>query len=114
MFKMTIFSNTIIIFPLLTNAFIFPHFNIFGKLKYNRSSASLVNSGNIIDGPNGEDIVWEALRKDAAIEAANEPLLASFMHAAILSHSSLEKSLAFHMANQLESSTMISTQVTLD
>jgi len=72
---------------------------------------SLRSSGGLIYGPNGEDLVWDALRKDASIEAANEPLLASFMHAAILSHNSLERSLAFHMANQLESSTMISTQV---
>eukprot|EP01041_Mallomonas_annulata_P001533 gene1533-2956_t len=64
-----------------------------------------------IYGPNGEDYVWDALRRDAEIEASNEPLLASFMHAAILSHNSLERSLAFHMANQLESSTMISTQI---
>ena len=65
-----------------------------------------------IFGENGEDRVWDALRQDAAIEAANEPLLASFMHAAILSHKSLENSFAYHMANQLESPTMIGTQVT--
>lgn len=82
-------------------------------------------------GPNGEDLVWDALRKDALrgiliskpmsllflicvfliTEAAAEPLLASFMHASILSHSSLEKSLAFHMANLLASPSMISTQI---
>ena len=33
------------------------------------------------------------------------------MHASILSHSSLEKSLAFHMANLLSSPAMISTQI---
>ena len=69
--------------------------------------------GTNIYGENGEDIVWLALREDAEIEARNEPLLASFMHAAILSHNSLEHSLAFHLANQLQSSTMISTQVYL-
>jgi hypothetical protein len=62
-------------------------------------------------GENGEDIVWIKLRKDAEIEAQREPLLASFMHATILSHSSLEKSLSFHMANQLSSPAMISTQI---
>lgn len=64
-----------------------------------------------IFGPNGEDYVWEKLRKDAENEAAREPMLASFMHSTILSHSSLERSLAFHMANQLSSSAMVSTQV---
>jgi len=62
-------------------------------------------------GPNGEDLVWEALRQDAVAEAAREPLLASFMHASILSHSSLERCLAYHMANLLNSPAMISTQI---
>lgn len=58
-----------------------------------------------------DDLVWLNLRKDAEVEAQREPLLASFMHATILSHSSLEKSLSFHMANQLSSPAMISTQI---
>jgi serine O-acetyltransferase len=33
------------------------------------------------------------------------------MHATILSHASLESSLAFHLANQLSSPAMISTQI---
>ena len=45
------------------------------------------------------------------VEAAKEPLLASFMHASILSHASLEQALAFHMANLLSSPAMISTQI---
>ena len=44
-------------------------------------------------------------------ESSKEPLLASFMHATILSHASLESSLSFHMANLLSSPAMISTQV---
>ena len=60
---------------------------------------------------NWEDIVWKMLRADAEVEARREPLLASYMHATILSHSSLEKSLSFHMANQLSSPTMIDTQI---
>jgi len=58
-----------------------------------------------------DDIIWKNLRKDAEIESQREPLLASFMHATILSHSSLEKSVSFHMANQLSSPAMISTQI---
>jgi hypothetical protein len=44
-------------------------------------------------------------------EASKEPLLASFLHASILSHASFERSLAFHMANLLNSPAMISTQL---
>jgi len=62
-------------------------------------------------GPQGEDLVWEAMRRDAALEASKEPLLASFMHGSILSHASLETSLAFHLANLLSSPAMLSTQV---
>lgn len=62
-------------------------------------------------GPNGEDLVWQALRNDAQLESSREPLLASFMHASILSHSSLERSLAFHMSNLLSSPAMLSTQI---
>ena len=45
------------------------------------------------------------------IEASKEPMLASFMHASILSHSSLEQALAFQMANLLASPAMLSTQM---
>lgn len=69
-----------------------------------------INVDSII-GPNGEDLVWEAVRRDAYAEAGKEPLLASYMHASILSHSSLEHSLAFHLANLLSAPAMISTQV---
>lgn len=48
---------------------------------------------------------------DFDTEAAKEPLLASFLHASILSHSSLEQALAYHMANLLSSPAMISTQI---
>jgi Serine acetyltransferase, N-terminal len=62
-------------------------------------------------GEVGEDNVWNSMRIDAQLEASKEPLLASFMHATILSHSSLERALAFHIANLLSSPAMISTQI---
>jgi hypothetical protein len=64
-----------------------------------------------IYGGSGEDLVWQNMRKDALIEASREPLLASFMHATILSHTTLERALAFHIANLLSSPAMISTQI---
>ena len=68
-------------------------------------------SPKTIHGEVGEDNVWESMRNDAQSEASKEPLLASFMHATILSHSSLERALAFHIANLLSSPAMISTQI---
>ena len=66
---------------------------------------------NAIHEDVSEDAVWDSMRKDAQLEASREPLLASFMHATILSHSSLERALAFHIANLLSSPAMISTQI---
>ena len=77
---------------------------------YQLGSVCGVQEGSIY-GAAGEDIVWENMRRDASFEASREPLLASFMHATILSHTSLERSLAFHIANLLSSPAMISTQI---
>lgn len=79
------------------------------RLPYRRSILNdLEHHGLLVDGV---DKIWEKMRKDAELEAQREPLLASFMHATILSHTSLESSVAFHMANQLSSPAMISTQI---
>ena len=40
-----------------------------------------------------------------------EPSLASFMHSNILMHASLDKSMAFLLANKLASRTLLSTQL---
>ncbi len=53
----------------------------------------------------GEDPVWDAIREETAIEAANEPILASFLHATILNHDTMEAALSFHLANKLDSPT---------
>ncbi|MFT5483084.1 MAG: serine O-acetyltransferase [Halieaceae bacterium] len=51
------------------------------------------------------DSVWQRIRKEAAIDAESEPILASFLHATILNHDSLETALSFHLANKLDSPT---------
>lgn len=51
------------------------------------------------------DPVWDMLRKTAQEHAEQEPLLASFMHATILNHNTLEDALSFHLANKLGSPT---------
>ena len=40
-----------------------------------------------------------------------EPALASYLHAAVINHNSLESSLAFILANKLSSPTLLSTNL---
>lgn len=47
------------------------------------------------------DNIWLAIREETEIEARNEPILASFLHATILKHDSLESALSYHLANKL-------------
>ena len=51
------------------------------------------------------DPVWEAIHREATAAADHEPVLASFLHATILNHESLESALSFHLANKLDSPT---------
>ena len=58
------------------------------------------------------DRVWDLLRYEAYQESLREPLLVSFLYSTILNHPSLESSLAFLLANRLQSpAMMISTQL---
>ena len=50
-----------------------------------------------------EDTLWSGIRKDVAVQVEREPILASFLHATILNHSTLESALSFHLANKLDS-----------
>jgi len=49
------------------------------------------------------DPVWDMIRKTSAEHAEQEPILASFLHATVLNHHSLEDALSFHLANKLDS-----------
>ena len=49
-------------------------------------------------------------RKEAAKDAAAEPLLSSFLYASILSHDSFNQCLAFVLANRLSDATMLATE----
>jgi len=58
------------------------------------------------------DLVWDLLKWEAQAECQREPLLVSFLYSTILNHKSLESSLAFLLANRLQSpAMMISTQL---
>jgi serine O-acetyltransferase len=51
------------------------------------------------------DPQWERIREETVRHAGDEPILASFLHATIINHKSLECALSFHLANQLDSPT---------
>ncbi|KAH7289668.1 hypothetical protein KP509_30G013700 [Ceratopteris richardii] len=57
------------------------------------------------------DHVWDDLRHEALEQLKVEPHLASYLYATVLVHPSLERSLAFHLANKLASSTLLSSQL---
>ncbi len=52
---------------------------------------------------NKADPVWERILEETRKHAQEEPMLASFLHATILNHESLECALSFHLAHQLDS-----------
>ena len=52
---------------------------------------------------NNTDPVWERILEETRRHAQEEPMLASFLHATILNHESLECALSFHLAHQLDS-----------
>ena len=53
-----------------------------------------------------EDPVWDAVRREAAASAADEPLLASFLHMTVLRHRTLEAVLSFHLSTKLAATVM--------
>ncbi len=57
------------------------------------------------------DALWEAIRGEAQANALNEPVLASFYHANILNHRSLEDAIAFHLASKLDCSDLAAMSV---
>ena len=52
------------------------------------------------------DPVWQAIREETTASVQREPMLASFLHATILNHDSLESALSFHLAHKLDSATL--------
>ncbi len=48
-----------------------------------------------------QDTIWQTIRREAEEGARNEPVLASFLHSTILNHETLERALAYHLANKL-------------
>lgn len=53
-----------------------------------------------------KESTWQQIRAEAQCMAGQEPLLASFFHATILNHHSLQSALSFQLASKLGSATM--------
>ncbi|WP_420563582.1 serine O-acetyltransferase [Thalassobaculum sp.] len=62
------------------------------------------------------DPIWSSLRADADKTAQDEPALASFLHATVLAHDTLEHALAFHLSQKLgsEAISALSLRQTVD
>lgn len=52
------------------------------------------------------DPLWDSILAEVTDEARREPVLASFLHATILNHATLEAALSFHLANKLNTPTV--------
>lgn len=57
------------------------------------------------------DPVWERILCETREQAEAEPALASFLHATILNHDTLEGALSFHLANKLANPAISALQV---
>jgi serine O-acetyltransferase len=57
------------------------------------------------------DRIWSTIQQETRAQALHEPALASFLHATILSHDSLESALSYHLAHKLACSEISALQV---
>lgn len=55
--------------------------------------------------------IWQRIRTETQQQAQDEPILASFFHATILNHGSIEDALSFHLANKLDSPAASAMQI---
>lgn len=58
-----------------------------------------------------EDVIWSELRGEVDAMAAAEPILASYLHAVVLNHESLDAALSFHLASKLSSPSLQAMQI---
>lgn len=57
------------------------------------------------------DVIWQTIKKETRTQAECEPALASFLHAIILNHDTLEAALSYHLAQKLSSTAINALQV---
>ncbi|KAL8217361.1 hypothetical protein R6Q57_020734 [Mikania cordata] len=73
------------------------------------STATTANGCATNGGETEDEWVWNEIKAEARRDAESEPALASYLYSTIISHSSLTRSLSFHLGNKLCSSTLLST-----
>lgn len=61
--------------------------------------------------PNKATMVWQQIRTEVAQQMQQEPILAGFLRATVLDHTSLESALSFHLANKLDNPTLPSQPI---
>ncbi|XP_058743906.1 serine acetyltransferase 5 [Vicia villosa] len=79
-----------------------------GDIRYTSPPTATNNSSPIVAFED-EGWLWSQIKAESRRDAESEPALASYLYSTILSHSSLERSLSFHLGNKLCSSTLLST-----
>ncbi len=58
-----------------------------------------------------ETCIWSSIRAAAQKNVAEEPMLASFLHATVLNHDRFEEAVSYHLAGKLASSTLSAMQI---
>lgn len=58
-----------------------------------------------------KDVLWKTIQEQATAQSKEEPVLASYLHMTVIMHRSMEKSMAFLLANKLQSTTLLGTQL---
>eukprot|EP00238_Polyblepharides_amylifera_P005857 CAMPEP_0196594018 /NCGR_PEP_ID=MMETSP1081-20130531/77151_1 /TAXON_ID=36882 /ORGANISM="Pyramimonas amylifera, Strain CCMP720" /LENGTH=405 /DNA_ID=CAMNT_0041918163 /DNA_START=366 /DNA_END=1583 /DNA_ORIENTATION=+ len=82
-----------------------------GSANHNpKSWSQLYDPKNNPESPQ-DDLIWGKIREDAQADAAEEPLLSSFMYGCVLSHESFDRALAFVLSQHLASSTLLATHL---
>jgi hypothetical protein len=54
------------------------------------------------NGSEGSAALWALMREEAAVKAAQEPILGSYFHATVLNHKSFGSALSFRLASKLD------------
>lgn len=58
-----------------------------------------------------QDIIWATIRRETLAQAEREPALASFLHATILNHDTLESALSYQLANKIANPAISALQI---
>jgi len=69
-------------------------------------SMALDHSATTLTTQDTDEFIWRQICAEARQSSLEEPVLASYYHAAILNHSNFTDAISFHLANKLNSASM--------